>query len=422
MIQRSEGFAPEGYTIRRRRRRWHEVWWDIARVSLHETLLRLVGHLGLMAVVGLGIWAARMGLGSLPADAATLPDVSTDAVAAAGGEQAQGEAFETSQMAWAVGSKLPNAGWAPPNGTAGLGSLPSYTAASALPTGIARAVNLHTVIPTRPRLDVIKYVVKPGDTLFGIAERFGLKPETVLWGNYEELQDDPHSLQPGQELNILPVDGTFYVWHEGDALVGVAEFFGVAPQEIIDWPGNGLSPEVDLQDPGIEPGTGLVIPRGQRGPVTWRTPRIPRSNPATARILGPGACGAVYDGVVGDGVFVWPTPGKSISGYRYNAAIHPGVDIGGKTGNAIFAADSGVVVYAGLNNYGYGNVVVLDHGNGWQTLYAHLSQVNVSCGQEVFQGSVIGAMGCTGNCSGPHLHFEMMHDQYGKVDPLNFLP
>jgi murein DD-endopeptidase MepM/ murein hydrolase activator NlpD len=65
---------------------------------------------------------------------------------------------------------------------------------------------------------------------------------------------------------------------------------------------------------------------------------------------------------------------------------------------------------------------VLDHGNGWQTLYAHLSQINVVCGQAVFQGNVIGLMGTTGNSSGPHLHFEMMHDVYGKVNPLNFLP
>ncbi len=82
---------------------------------------------------------------------------------------------------------------------------------------------------------------------------------------------------------------------------------------------------------------------------------------------------------------------------------------------------SGVVVYAGWNDWGYGYVIVLDHGNGWQTLYAHLSTVNVVCGQSVYQGDVIGAMGSTGNSTGAHLHFEIMHDEYGKVNPHNFL-
>jgi murein DD-endopeptidase MepM/ murein hydrolase activator NlpD len=81
-----------------------------------------------------------------------------------------------------------------------------------------------------------------------------------------------------------------------------------------------------------------------------------------------------------------------------------------------------VVVYAGWNDYGYGNLVILDHGNGWQSLYAHLNTVGVGCGQSVFQSSTIGGMGCTGNCTGTHLHFEMQSDIYGKVNPLNFLP
>ena len=81
-----------------------------------------------------------------------------------------------------------------------------------------------------------------------------------------------------------------------------------------------------------------------------------------------------------------------------------------------------MVVYAGWNDWGYGNVVVIDHDGGWQTLYAHLSSFNVGCGQSVYQGDVIGAFGSTGNSSGPHLHFEMLNESYGKVNPWNFLP
>jgi murein DD-endopeptidase MepM/ murein hydrolase activator NlpD len=277
-------------------------------------------------------------------------------------------------------------------------------------------------MPGRPRFDVGTYVVEQGDTLFAIANRFGLKPETILWGNFDILEDDPHSLQPGQSLSILPVDGTFYVWHEGDLLNGVAEFFGVEAQEIIEWPGNRLKPDMDPEQPDIEAGTRLVIPGGTRETVDWRSPRITRANPASARILGPGYCGSVVDGPIGAGFFSWPTPSTIISGYVFNPVIHPAIDIGGTTGNAIFAVDAGVVVYAGWHNGGYGYVVVIDHGNGWQSLYAHMSSVGAVCGQDVYQGDVIAGMGCTGNCSGTHLHFELMHDQFGKVNPLNYLP
>jgi murein DD-endopeptidase MepM/ murein hydrolase activator NlpD len=79
------------------------------------------------------------------------------------------------------------------------------------------------------------------------------------------------------------------------------------------------------------------------------------------------------------------------------------------------------VVYAGWSNYGYGYLIVIDHGTGWQSAYAHLSGVGVYCGQSVAQGDVIGALGSTGNSSGPHLHFELLSSIYGKVNPWDFL-
>ncbi len=301
-----------------------------------------------------------------------------------------------------------------------VGFLPPYPGIPNEDSGIQRRTNIKTIIPERPRLDILKYSVVSGDSIFGISEKFNLKPETILWGNFDILQDDPHSLRPGQELNILPVDGTYYKWHDEDNLDRVAEFFGVDPLEIIDWPGNNLPPDLDRSNPEIEPGTSLVIPDGQREFVSWQAPRISRSNPAVARIAGPGACGSIYDGPVGEGFFVWPTTANILSGYNFSS-FHPGIDIAGSTGNATFASASGVVVYAGWNNYGFGYMVVIDHGDGWQTLYGHMSQVNVACGQAVFQGSVIGGVGSTGNSSGAHLHFEMQHDAYGKVNPFDLV-
>lgn len=289
---------------------------------------------------------------------------------------------------------------------------------------ILRLADLHTTVPSRPRLQIETYTVQEGDTVFEIAEQFGLQPETVLWGNYKLLADDPHNLRPEQELTILPVDGTYYEWQPGDGLNGVARFFGVTPEAIIDWPSNDLDPATigDYANPNIAPGSWLVIPGGSREFVTWSAPRITRSDPSVAKVLGPGHCGAITDGPVGSGSFIWPTNNPYIGGYDYAPeANHPAIDIGAFINDPVYAVDSGVVVYAGWNDWGYGNVIVIDHGNGWQSLYAHLNSINVGCGAFVFQGDFIGSIGVTGNSTGPHLHFELMSDQYGKVNPKNFL-
>ncbi len=291
--------------------------------------------------------------------------------------------------------------------------------------GIARQLQLHTTFPARPRFEITKYTVLKGDTITGIAEKYNLNPSTILLGNYYTLADDPHRLIPGQELNILPADGLLYDWHKGDGLNGVAEFFKVKPEDIINWPGNHLNLDTlgDLSNPNIEAGTELFVPNGQREFVSFSAPRITRENPSVAKLMGPGFCGQVTDGPVGTGAFIWPTDNHYLSGYDYSPETnHRGIDIAGNLGSAIYAADGGVVVYAGWNDWGYGNVIVVDHGTGWQTLYAHLNALNVGCGSYVYQGDMIAAMGTTGNSSGPHLHFEMLSDTYGKANPWNFLP
>jgi murein DD-endopeptidase MepM/ murein hydrolase activator NlpD len=290
--------------------------------------------------------------------------------------------------------------------------------------GIPRLAQIHTDVPSRPREEVITYTVKLGDTLFGIAKQYGLRPETILWANQTTLADNPHNLNPGQQLNILPVDGAYHRWSAGDGLNGVAKFYNVKPEEIIDFPGNHLDQNQigDWSNPKIEPGSWLVIPGGSRAFVSWSAPFIPRDNPAIAKVLGPGACETVVGGgAAGTGSLIWPTDDHYLSGYDYEpGANHPGIDIAGDEGDPIYAADNGVVVYAGWNDWGFGNVVVINHGNGWQTLYAHLSVFYVSCGQSVFQGNVIGAIGSTGKADGAHLHFEMMYNGV-RVDPHEFI-
>jgi LysM repeat protein len=299
-------------------------------------------------------------------------------------------------------------------------TLPPYATPSGIKEGIPLLVNPKTFIPTRPREVVITYTVELGDNLFAIADKYGLKPETILWGNYQTLKDNPEILQPDQTLNILPVDGVYYQWQEGDTLDSVASFFKAKVEDIINYPGNHVDlTMVNMGETAIEPGTWLIIPDGKRELKDWGPPAISRTNPAVARYYGPGSCGAIYEGAIGTGSFVWPTTEHIISGYTFSA-IHPAIDIGGQIGNAVYAADSGVVVYAGWSNYGYGNLIVIDHGNGWQTAYAHLSSIGVICGQSVSRGIMIGGLGSTGNSTGPHLHFEMGINGV-KVNPLDYI-
>ncbi|HXD08451.1 MAG TPA: peptidoglycan DD-metalloendopeptidase family protein [Anaerolineales bacterium] len=291
--------------------------------------------------------------------------------------------------------------------------------------GIPRVAQPYTTIPTRPRQEIIKYVVQDGDTVFGIAEKFGLTPETILWGNYGVLQDNPHSLKVGQELSILPVDGVYWQWlaENKGGLPAFAKYFGVQAQDILDLPANHLDLATvgDISNPNIPDGTWLIIPGGKRELISWSAPLgVTRENPASARVLGPGACDAVSGGAVGYGTFIWPSNNHYLSGFDFSA-IHRGIDIAGNEGEAVYATDAGVIVYAGWNNYGYGNMVMIDHGNGFQSLYAHLSAFNVGCGQSVGQGDVIGAIGTTGSSTGSHLHFEILSSTY-KMNPWDVLP
>jgi murein DD-endopeptidase MepM/ murein hydrolase activator NlpD len=372
-------------------RQWNHIWEGLLRLGLGEIAVRMGTATASIVLALLVLWV--MGSFYLKGDVAYDRD-----------------------KAVAAPLPTPTSTIAPPPF--------EYAPASALARGIPRYALLHTTLPSRARFSIDQYEVQQGDTIFGIAEKFGLQPQTILWGNFDTLADDPHRLQPGQMLNILPVNGVLYEWHAGDGLNGVAKFFGVTPEDIINWPTNNLDSETigDFTNPNIAPGSKVFVPGGTRSFISWSAPLISRSDPASAKIFGPGYCGQIIDGYIGGGTFVWPSTETYLSGYDYTPATnHWGIDIAGNLGNAIYAADSGVVVYAGWNDWGYGNVIVIDHGNGWQTLYAHLNQLFVGCGASVSQGASIAAMGSTGRSSGPHLHFELMNESRVRVNPWDFL-
>lgn len=298
----------------------------------------------------------------------------------------------------------------------GEAQLPIYEG-TGVQTKLRRKAMLTTLIPSRPRTKVVEYTVDLGDSVFAIASAYGVQPETVLWSNYDVLKDDPHSLAPGMQLNIPPLDGVYYQWQEGDSLESVANAFEVEVDDILTWTGN----RIDLTNPIIEADSWVMIPGGQREFQQWIVPVPARGSAGVSTgIYGGGACPGGYDGLYGSGAFIWPVNNRTIPGNDYWSG-HLAIDIGVVLGDPVVAADAGVIMFAGWSSGGYGYTVAIDHGNGYQTLYAHLSGVNVACGQSVRQGQLIGSGGSSGNSTGPHLHFEVRLNG-GFVNPWYVLP
>ncbi len=295
-------------------------------------------------------------------------------------------------------------------------SLPGLRDGSTI-QGISRRAVVHTTIPERPSVEVRTYIVSKGDSVFEIAATFKIKPETLLWANYDLLNDNPDMISLGMELNVPPVDGVYYKWEPGDTVESVAGRFEAKVEDILSWPGN----HADLTNPTFEPGTWVMVPGGHREFRQWIIPVIPRGRAGVSKsVYGAGACEGSYDGAYGTGSFIWPAGNHYLSGNDYWSG-HLGIDIAAGEGAPVFAADSGVVVFAGWATGGYGNTVVIDHGNGYQTLYAHRNQIVASCGRSVAQGTTIGYAGSTGNSTGAHLHFEVRY-QGGFVNPWYVLP
>jgi murein DD-endopeptidase MepM/ murein hydrolase activator NlpD len=248
-----------------------------------------------------------------------------------------------------------------------------------------------------PRQEIITYVVQTGDNLYGIAEKFGISADTIMWAS-SGLEYHPDLLKIGQELTILPVDGVYHTVVAGDTLENIAQQYRAEVSAIIECEYN------DLESPyNLSIGQKLIVPGGKK--------------PYQARVV------HVYSGPVpegatrGTGTFDWPTSGTITQGFK---PMHQAIDIGAPTGTPIVAADSGYVVTAGWSEYGYGKYVVIDHGNGFQTLYSHLHTVLVQLGQSVGKGERIGTVGATGRATGPHLHFEIRYNGVQR-NPLGYL-
>ena len=251
------------------------------------------------------------------------------------------------------------------------------------------------------RTEIATYVVQSGDSLLAIASKFGLQDTTLVYSN-DALAEDPDYLKVGQVLNILPVDGALHTVVAGDTVTSVAEKYSVDPSAITSFAGNHLVAPYDLTA-----GQQLIVPGG-----------VKKITPKTIEVSAYTTASAPVGAEQGSGQFVWPT-----SGYisQYFTSYHHAIDIATSRGTPVVAADAGYVSVAGWSSVGYGNMIIIDHGNGIQTLYAHLSAFNVQAGQSVSKGELIGAVGDTGNATGPHLHFEVIVGG-ARYNPLSYLP
>lgn len=264
-----------------------------------------------------------------------------------------------------------------------------------------------TIIPDRPRSEVIEYTVVEGDTIYSIAERYSLTPETIAWSNDRSIIG---SLRPGRVINIMPVNGVYHTVIGSRTIAEIAASYGISdPYVIIDSEYNdlfGVTPDTVLPS-----GTLVAIPGGVAEQIAWN-PVVEREggdnssggNFVSFAVGDPGSCGRVQN-VGGTG---WASPIGSYTFMRGFSSWHTGVDLAANPGTPVMAANGGVVIFAGWNNWGYGYTVVLSHGP-FSTLYGHLSTVNVGCGQMVSAGQVIAGVGSSGNSSGPHLHFEIRY-------------
>lgn len=255
--------------------------------------------------------------------------------------------------------------------------------------------DMRTVI-SEARDKIIEYKVQSGDTLSNIANKFGVSIDTIRW--QDNLTKD--AVKEGQILEILPVTGVSHTVKKGDTVYSIAKLYDASAQAVVDFPFNTFTNDETFE---LAIGQVIVVPDGI----------MPKAQaPARIRQITPNA-----GTVVASGQFVWPTAGTITQRFVW---YHKGIDIANSSQPDILAADSGKVVTAGWSPVGYGNYVVIDHGNGYRTLYAHLQTIYVVAGQTVARGSKIGKMGSTGRSTGPHCHFEVILNGV-YINPLNVL-
>lgn len=228
----------------------------------------------------------------------------------------------------------------------------------------------------------LNYVVQPGDTVTSIATDHGVGRDYIVWNNTD--LEDPNRLSPGDTIRVPWEEGIVHSVRADDTLSDIARLYDADYQDILDFSAN------NVPDPSLLQADKLIfVPGGRIVPL--------------AVSIRPGPTQATLDQ---SGDWFWPASGTITSPF---STWHPlGIDIAMVTGTDIVATKSGVVQFVGGDPWtGYGWHIKIDHLNGWESTYAHLSEFFVETGDSVEKGQVIGRSGNSGRSTGPHLHFEI---------------
>ena len=255
---------------------------------------------------------------------------------------------------------------------------------------------IDTQISNKVRDSIIDYQVQSGDTVVSIANKFGVSPDTIRWEN--SLSKD--KIKVDQTIKILPVAGIAHTVVKGDTIYSIAKKYDANVQAIVDFPFNTFTDDETFE---LAIGQTIIVPEGVM-PAVSASPRPRQMTPNAGT-------------VTASGQFVWPTQGTITQRFSW---YHPGLDIANRSLPPVVAADSGRVIYAGWDASGYGYMVLVDHGNGYKTRYAHLSEIMVISGQTIGRGAAVGKVGNTGRSTGPQLHFEIYLNGV-RVNPLGYL-
>ena len=238
------------------------------------------------------------------------------------------------------------------------------------------------------------YTVRQGDTISSVAKMFSVSVNTILWAN--DLTSKS-ALRAGQTLVILPVTGITYTVKKGDSIQSIAKQLHADVEDILNY--NDLTLATPLQI-----GNQIIVPDAE---ITTRAVAV---TPSTPRKITKAPNEPLLDGwgwPSYPGFFACPVPGATLTQDLHG---HNAVDLAIARNTPLHASASGTVLVARSNgawNGGYGNFVVILHGNGTQTLYAHMQRVSVKSGESVSRSQVIGTVGSTGLSTGPHVHFEI---------------
>ncbi|MEI7620536.1 MAG: M23 family metallopeptidase [Candidatus Falkowbacteria bacterium] len=272
--------------------------------------------------------------------------------------------------------------------------------------GIIPSENGEVASNSTERNSTVEYTVKAGDTVSTIAREFGISVNTVLWANDLTAYS---FIRQGDKLKILPISGIIHKVVSGESIQKIADKYDVSKDKVIL--ANGLA-----SDSRLTIGQMIIIPDGKKiasatvtkpkSTSSYRLPSIVKDlvKPSAAKPAG--------------NKMQWPTVGYRIT--QYYSWRHTGLDIGNKVGTPLYAADSGVVEKSGWNSGGYGYMVLINHGGGIKTRYAHASKLYVKVGDRVSKGEAVAAMGSTGRSTGPHIHFEVIIN--GRLlNPLNYI-